>query len=681
MARPITDWRTVSPAELAGTKSTLEPAAAAEATEFDINVDDSDWPRNRKEVRYIRYKIFDPEKAQGVMRLAEPVISYDGNKLISVRMAARLHQPDGSIRDFGEDSVREREVARKGAGESALRRFFTGEGLVFKEKYLAVGGAQPGAVLEYAVETQGARAQTTTLQFLQINELPVRSFHYHQLATDYDEIWFHTVYGLHSGGHFEFRPKKADAETDVVGHDLPSLVTEPLQGPLAERSATLVDAYLPKRYVRQKASARAETTRKFGPDEAWAPVATLEFWREDDHVEKNNKLVAAADRIVAGAATDLERARKIHDFVQNLHQEHRKAQTPTVVASREPAPMLEVLDSAQNRNVVLGPMDFLYLEVSLGRAAGLQAEIVMLANRGMMPFSRKLVTPAAMPDRAVAFRIGGSWHFSLPAQKNPFPFDQLLWQFEGYNGLLALDQKQEFIDAPFLPAESSQLHRRGTFQLDESGTLKGEVQMTFSGHERAQVVERLVGHPRADQLTMLQKVLVSDFDGADIEVTDIRHLHDPYDPVEVTYELTWPGFAPTTGTQMVIRPFVFSTVSTSPFSATERHNDIVDSFQHMENDELTIALPPGYKPEVKNAPPSYPGPILSYEVSLAMERDRPILHVTRKKVIKLVSALPASYGAIKHWYDAVAESDQHTLVLTPEKPAPAGVAPASGGTP
>ncbi|WP_157693944.1 transglutaminase-like domain-containing protein [Opitutus sp. GAS368] len=658
---------------MAGTKSSLEPDAAAEALVLNIDINDENWPHTRHLERYIRYKIYDPEKAARIMRLSEQIPSYDGILLREVEFKARLHLPDGTVRNFGAESVHERDMVKQGTTgttDSFWRRLLTNEGWIVKEKFLAVGGAVPGSILEYSVIVDEHRNERTMFHVLQFDSIPVRQVTYRQKLPFDKTFWVHALYGLNTA-HLEVSADASGQTLTAKARDLGSLSDEPFSGPLTDRAVTLADCYILRTLTTYKET--RHETRKFTADEPWAPIATLEYWWASDHIDPTVKVTKTAAELTQGAGSDLEKARRIHDFVQRLHQQFIHAPASTAPASGRPVKMDDVLDLAKAHPTQLGNMDFVWLAISLFRAAGLQAEQLMLPDRGMVLFSRKLVSPAFLPTRCVAIHVGDAWHFSMPDQKNPLAFDELPWQAEGLGGLLALDQKQEFIDVPFSAAEKSAVRRTGDFHLDASGTLMGEGAVVYGGHEGQIFRAKLAGQTKEARFATLQHDLTGEFEGAEVEVTDLRQMDDVYEPLEVRFKLNWPGFGVVTDQRMIFRAFVFRSNSRPPFASTERRNALVFPFRHRELDLYTIALPAGYEPEAKEAPPSYPGPTLSYQIDLGLDRKRMVLHVSRDFSAGVILASPQNYPSIKNWFDAVTLSDQHSLVLvqTPGEAQPA----------
>src|SRR5687768_1125390 len=64
------NWLPIAPADLAQSTPQLEPEAPAEALLVSIDIEDSDFPRERKIVEYTRYKIFSPDKVENITRIS-----------------------------------------------------------------------------------------------------------------------------------------------------------------------------------------------------------------------------------------------------------------------------------------------------------------------------------------------------------------------------------------------------------------------------------------------------------------------------------------------------------------------------------------------------------------------------------------------------------------------------------
>jgi hypothetical protein len=652
-------WKPFPPEELAGTVAPLEPDAAAEVLYRKTEIDDSDYPRWRTITEYTRYKIFDPERADNIIRLSEFTAAVRGDDVRMVDMSARLTLPDGTTKEFGAESVHEQNVIR----ESVPVTFFTpyAERVEVKQKFLVVGGAQPGSILEFKVRTVERAPLPRVFRPLQIPDVPIRRLEYiHQLG---QSPFFQTSFFAINSTNIEIKEDK-DRTVTLTGHDLPSLHNEPFSGVPSYYSATAVTCYDANTFIPVKG---INLSRHFTPEMGpWAPYATIGNWISRTHIEITKDIKKVAAEVTQGATSDLEKARRIHDYVQNLNQKflHQGKKTHEAVFGTiddSIVSMYDVLHFEERDPPPLKSSDFLWLEISLDRAAGLHTESLLLPNRIVAPFDPRLPSSAFLPGTCAAIEIDGQWHFSMPQLRTSIPFDQLPWWLESQQGLLALDSKQEFIDVPASPPEQSVTKNEGAFTLGADGTLTGQCKRTLTGQYAYDA--RVLLNRKKEPNDIMKRILGRELDPAEIEITGIDNLDDYGKPLEISYTLTWAGFATIADNRIFFHPFVFRTKALSPFTATERYYPILFPFEYQDNDHLTIAFPPGYDPEVKVEPASHPGKILSHMLKLAYDAEHHVLYVDRDFSSALIALEPSNYAKLKGWYDAVANSDQHQLIL------------------
>jgi hypothetical protein len=653
-------WKPFPPEELTGKTAPLEPDAAAEVLYRKIEIDDSDYPRWRTITEYTRYKIFDPERADNIIRLSEFTAAVRSNDVRTVDMSARLTLPDGTTKEFGAESVHEQNVIR----ESVPVTFFTpyAERVEVKQKFLVVGGAQPGSILEFKVRTVERASLPRVFRPLQIPDVPIRRLEYiHELG---QSPFFQTSFFVINSTNIEIKEDKSSRTVTLTGHDLPSLHNEPFSGVPSYYSATAVTCYEANTFATVKGiSISRHFTPEMGP---WAPYATIGNWTSRVHVEITKDIKKVAAEITQGATSELEKAQRIHDYVQNLNQKfiHQGKKSHEAVFGTiddSIVSMYDVLHFQEQDPPPLKSSDFLWLEISLDRAAGLHTEALLLPSRIIAPFDPRLPSSAFLQETCAAIEIDGHWHFSMPQLRNSIPFDQLPWPLEGQQGLLALDSKQEFIDVPATPPGQSVTKNEGTFTLDAAGTLTGQCKRTLTGH--CAYDARALLNRKKEPDNIIRQILRRELDPAEIEITGIENLDDLTKPLEISYTLTWAGFATIADNRVFFHPFVFHTKALSPFTATERQNPIYFPFEYQDNDHLTIAFPPGYDPEVKVEPASHPGKILSHTLKLAYDAEHHVLYVDRDLSSALIAVEPSNYAILKGWYDAVADSDQYQLIL------------------
>jgi hypothetical protein len=658
-------WEAASAEELAASKPMIDPDAPAEVLSWKISVDDRNYPEYRDVSEYLRYKVFDPEKADHLMRLSQQAITVDGVEVREAEMSARLTQPDGTTKEYGAESVRERDVVRNASPDSALRKLFSSEGFSVKEKFLAVGGVQPGAVLEFRIKVTERYPRPATLRTLQIAGLSVRRLEYVQQPSPEVDHYRHAFFVLNTDG----KKLKEDKKTGLItlaAENLRPLSDEPLSGTPPYYAVTVASCYTHTQLYSMKGNSHH---REFGPDQPWAPFATVTSWISQDHIVLTAAVKKKAAELTSDATSPVEKAVRIHDYVQQLYQRffrERKSRRPVMINLADIVNMDDVMDFEKHEPEKMRDRDFTWLAVSLYRAAGLKSELLMLPNRRVAPFSEKLVSDAFLPELCVAVQWDDAWHFSLPTGRIPVAFDQLPWELRGGQGLFAREGRQDFLRIPSTAGAASRMAVTGKLELHPDGSLTGECKLALSGEEayasRAFLYTRPPEKRRSAVVASLRRALP----GASIRVQDVANVDDPAKPVEITYALRWPSFATSTENRLIFRPLVFRTKSTSPFTNAERHNSIYFPFARSEDDTYTLKLPPGFKLEAKVAPAGIPGDALSYKIGIGYAAKTDTLHVHREFVSEL-SVVPVQvYPDLKRWYDAVAASDQYELVLVRE---------------
>jgi hypothetical protein len=671
-------WAPIDPAQLSADAPRLDPDAPAEVLSWKITIDDRDladpFSHERRIREYVRYKIFDPEKAVAVTRVAATSLAVDGEELQGdVSLRARLTLPNGTSREFGDESVRERPVLHTGAEQTWTQRLLGGEGVEATEKFLAVSGIEPGSILEFQL-AHAERHLALTGRFLLQRSIPVRQVELTQLICPDNDVFTFRPFALNRGT----AQIAVDAKKHVLtlaAHDLPALVPEPFTGSVSNYALTYFFAYKARNstFVSHHAtSGDVQVDAKAGP---WASFATERWLFENDLAGPTPRVRKIADQLSAGATSDLQKARRVHHFVEDLHQKFlRTARKSALQATGDPplSSIDQVLDFADNPDVQIVPDDFQWLAVALYRATGLPVQSVLLPNRAAVRFDRRLVSGMFLPALGLRVQADGQWHFDQPISNIRLPFGQLPWQQEGQVALLVQKNKQEFVDVPLTPSDQSVISNSGDFVLDDLGHLTGECRRSYTG-QSAEVVRALFRRANAQrEQGILRRQLLAEFKPANIRIHQITGADDDEAPLTITYAFDYPDFAVLTRDRIIFRPSVFHASSAAPFSADLRHYNLEFPYQWQEQDTVALQLPAGYSLEAKNAPPSYPGPILSYRVQLGLEPVKNVLQLQRDFRSTILAAPRSAYPALKGWYDRVAASDQHELVLVR---APAGAAP------
>jgi len=713
-AAPKQDWLPVSPEERGASASRLEADAPAEVLFRKVEIDDNDYPRERVTREYIRFKVFQPEQIDFITRLA--VLEYSGSSLFGaereVKLAGRLTLPNGTVKDFGDEAIRERPARQSAADRGLMDRLFgSASDAQVKERFLAISGIEAGAVLEYRTEVTERLSIVQTPGFgLQSLRMPVRQLEYRIHPADPKEWACRYVVLNKSVGHVTTE-KDSKGVISISGSNLPSLPSEPLMAP----TPAYYGLYFVFSYDRIHITLRADKLgaggdsslvdpRKTGP---WSPLATRGFLMLDDRVEVTSRIRQLAAQATAGAGTPLEKARAIHRQVQTLFARFRdesKLNKTQLRNGRRTHSLDDVLEYDRKSIVVgLGSRDYTALAMALYQAAGLECKGILLPNRRELPFNRQLVAEATLPVLAAAVRIDGEWHYSLPAARPAVAFGALPWACEGAGGLWLQTGQEEFAAIPSADGGKSLIGNSGVFTLDADGTLTGEAHRKFTGHSAETLREKLVGRDEQRQRNFLARQLSDLFRSAGVEtaasapeetgegeepheastekpivVTKVSGVDDSENPIEVTYTLRLPGFAVATGGRMILRPWLFRLNAATPFTVSTRKLDVYFPYAWQELDVGVIKLPPDCTPEFSEAPVGRSGRALHYQAQLTYNAEKNQLKFRREFASNVVSVPVASYPELKAWYEEMARGDQQEVILNrAAAPAPAASAPAA----
>lgn len=660
-------WDPLSARDLSAAAARVDPAAPAEAIFRRIVVDDSRFPEERRTHVYVRYRIFDPERAVGVTRVSLPSVSFDGRQYSSVSIAARLLLPSGQIKTFGAEALRERTTAESGAQKTWLSRLL-GSGLEIKERFLAIPGIETGSVLEIQTDYTDRTPVRFYWIVLQQRLYPDRELSFTYRAT-HDPAWYFQSFLLNGNQVHAVRTRDERRRSMSVSvQRLPALTEEPMAGNAPDYALTFVADVEPI----NQGLRLYRTMQHFDLDlehQPWSGYATRIFMLESDRIVTTGALRELAASITAGAASNYAKAKAIHDWVQGLYLRYIRRVRPAGQVDFATS-IREVAELDQHPRTVSDDMTFIALEVALDRLSGMDAHTVMLPNRSFSHFAVHLVADPFLPTLAARVQVGPSqWEYSDPISGTCYAFGALPWESEGEAALIAA-HGQQFVPVPYAPAEHSRMTNTGRFELDAEGQLEGTATRQLTGHpaEIARFQLRNAG-PEARR-NYFRRALHGELKGAEIEIERISGLDDPYVPIQVSYHLKWPGFAERTNTRLIFHPCVFHWTQTSPFTSADRQDNFRFPYRWQESDRLTIGLPEGYSIEAKEMPSSIPSAALSYVCRIAQEAKSGRLHYSRDFTSNVTLAPPAAARAIFAIYNGITARDQFELVAVRKAPAP-----------
>jgi hypothetical protein len=663
LASGMEAWRPVSAALLQEKTPAIDPNAPAEVLEWTLKIDDSERPQRSTIHEYIRYKIFDPERAVNLTRVSATGYSNYGSDYRNVDVRARLILPNGTQKEFGKESIQERDLVKSANNGNWVSRVFGPAGVEMKEKFLAIGAIEPGSIVEFQYQTRQDYPGPFYAFLLQRNGVPVRSLKFEQVFAD-SGLYSTSATLLNSSG-LDVKETASPQKTSitVTAANLPAYENETFDGPIYSRVLTFIGNYRPR--GERLITVHPFEAREFPPNSSpWVGFATMGYLGEQDLTRPTLELKKLANTITAGATTDDERALRIHRYVRDLYQKFLKGSQNGAYRPNFALPEAgEVAEYSKHADQHFWPVNFLYLAVALYREAGLQTQVLLLPDCNFVFFSPKLTSNVFLPGACARVLVGASWKYSMPQTEVPLPFDSLPWNNRGGVALIAQDSKAEFIDVPEAPASETDVTNSGKLELGADGSLGGRCSRVVSGEVAARVRKEM-GNEVTDEVKRRLADGVRDEIKADtLTVVSVDGLGEPDKPVSFDFDVHWDNYAEATKERIIFRPSVFHGLSNSLFSDDVRHNRIIFPYKWADHDNLTIQLPQGYSFEAPSIPPSQPGKVFDYEISISVYKKSNRIAFTRTFTNNGEVIPAAAYPVVKQWFDSMAESDGHELIL------------------
>lgn len=649
-------WEPVDPADLAATASPGFPEADVEIllSRHEMEECQSNHVVMLLDVgkdqlittNFIRAKIY---TAKGVTDLGKFSIRFRSDHQVT-GTAARVVKADGSARELTKGDILET-VLKRTRGEREQ-----------KEITFVFPGLEPGDVVEYQwVEVLGRELFVET--FFCQEEFPVREYHFivGDMASRGSVGWMHCPPAETSNrDNFE-----------VTLRNLAAFKAEDYMPPLYEFRGWI---YVAKMFP------MAPTEK-----DIWRDLSI--YWGDEfkTATRPNTPVKKAAAELLAGAATDDDKLRRLYEFCQNEIFNTSYRITPELQAAVEkhrdqsadsPAKILEQKRGRSDEiNRLFG---------ALARAAGYEARYARNASQSTIA---NVMIPCGwgfVGSDSVAVQCGGEWRYFNPGNYL-LPYGLMAADDEGATTLLCDTKKAvEYGRIPASAASDSQVTRKGRLTLDDEGTLTGEVEIVYSGH----IATIRKADTWSDTLAEATKDFCAEINARlpNAEVTEVQwtNLENQQMPVTVRYQVRVPGYAQQVGKRLIFGPGFFESGRNALFTANERQFPIIFPYPWQEHDDVEIVLPEGFALDK----PSAPQPVGSFDGAMgatyAMQYNGKTRTFSLRRDFSLgnngMFAFRAeAYPALKELFELLHQSDTHAIVIKPKaKPAsPAAAAPAA----
>lgn len=625
-------WRDVSPAELAMKTPTVEPDADAEAIFWEVRVDDKKIGKLSYN-HYVRVKIFTERGREKFSKLDIPF--YKGKKVEDV--AARVVKPDGTIINLPATDIFEREIVKSNE-------------VKVKAKSFAVPGIEPGVIVEYQYsETFKGDSATGERLFFQ-RDIPMQRVTYY--VRPYKGMTLNFVPFNTSDVRFV---ETKDRFYEGTMTNVPALKEEPYMPPEDEVRKWTFLSYAPLNIGNQTIGAML----------GWSFFASRYSGWQQLMVKPNKNLKKQADIIVAGAATDEEKLKKIYAYVQTQIR-NISFDTTLTEEQREKIDIDKIEDIIKERAGTSFQVNLLC--GALASAAGLDARLYFSSNRNEIFFNPEKVSNGAFLHSAgIGVRVQNNWMYLDPG--TPYlAYGDMFWHDQSAIGMLISQNGHDWIRPSLSEYGKSLSHRTGKFKLLEDGTLEGTARIEYTGHRAISRRESGYQSSAAQREKQFEEEIKRRVSTAEISALSIENFDDSSKPLTYSFKIRIPGYAQKTGKRLFLQPGFFEYGSDAVFSSATRTYSITFPYPWSEEDSAEIELPKGFALDSADAPAeaSDPQKIGSLKIKMGVDKTTNTLKYERKFHFGGGGNIlfpAATYKPLKTMFDAFHKADMHTITL------------------
>ena len=400
------EWRPIEPADLALKAAVVEPNADAEAIFWDIRVDDG-GENDLVLSHYVRIKIFNERGREKYSKIDIPYFNHVKIKDV----AARTIKPDGSILELAKDDIIEKVVVKA-------------SGLKLRTKTFAFPGIEPGAIIEYKWKEVRSNSSANDLRLQFQRDIPVQSVTYHLKPAGSSVVDVRPF----NMDQPKFEKEKNGFQVATV-KNMPAFREEPMMPP--------------EDNVRSWATVRYLTLLSliYG----YNMIAAQLYIGLKPYLKVDNEIKQKVAEITAGVDSAEAQINKIFDFCRNNIKNTSDKSLGFTEDDIEKLKENKKPSDTLKRGVGPG-IDINLLFAALVNAAGFEARVTLLPDRGERLFDRTAYVRGSLRPSYIAVRFGETWKFFDPGLQYIAP-GMLRWQEEGVDALI-VDEHSAWVRTP-----------------------------------------------------------------------------------------------------------------------------------------------------------------------------------------------------------------------------------------
>jgi transglutaminase-like putative cysteine protease len=627
------DWLPISAEDLKLTGEPLAPAAPAILLYRQVDRDDN----GPSETNYVRIKILTEEGR----KFADVEIPFDKKSENIRSIRARTIEPDGSIVNFG-GTLYEKPIVQA-RGVKLLAKTFT------------LPGVQVGSIVEYRYTRDLAYGYVFNSHWILSDELFTRYAKFSLDPYRRFTLSYSWPVGLPEG---TAAPKNEHGKIRLETHNVPAFVTEEYMPPENELKYRVDFIYQSDSDVQPEKDSAAY----------WKKYGKRTNTHVEDFIDKRRAMSDAVAQIVAPDDTPEAKLRKIYERVQRVHNLNYERRKSEQEEDREKIKENRNAEDVWTHGYGSGN-DLALLFLALARAAGIQAEAVIISTRDTHFFNAQVMNPAELNSYVVAVTLDGKLLYLDPGIALS-PFGMLPWSETAVKGLKLDKSGGTWITTPLPEPKDSRIERAAHFQLTSAGTLDGKVTVTYTGQEALWRRQEEMNEDDADRRQFLEDQIKADIpSGIEVELTNRPDWSSASSTLTAEYDLKVPGWAAGAGQRGLLPMGLFGAQDKRAFVHTTRVHPIYFNFPHQTVDDITIELPENIQVSSLPQPRTSDRKTLVYSESAEHKNSSLVLH--RDVLVYLTVVNVKYFDSIRDFFQTVRNGDEEQVILISAKKAAA----------
>ena len=619
------EWQPVTPDELKMTSEPNAPGAPAIYLYRQVDRDDQE----SHEYNYLRIKILTEE---GRKQADVEIPFFKGEGSIH-NLKARTIRPDGSILNF-DGKVYEKTVVKV-------------KGLKYLAKTFTLPDVQVGSIIEYHYTIDWDPSQYfTQSRWILSEDLYTRKAKFSLKPVSSIQLRWSWSVGLPTGTN---PPKDDHGTIRLETSSVPAFQAEDYMPPENELKYRVDFIYNPDNDEKEA-------------DKFWKKEGKKRYEALDSFINRRKGMEQAVAGMVSPSDAPEVKLQKIYARVQQLRNFSFEAEKTEQEQKREKVKDINNVEDVLKRGMGDG-RQITWLYLALVRAAGFEAYPVLVARRSDYFFNPKLMNAGELNDNVVLVKLNGKDIYCDPGTAYA-PYGLLPWAETGVQGLRLDKDGGSWVTTALPNSSDSRIERRGELRLTDEGTLQGKLTVTYSGLE---ALWRRLDERNEDE-TNRKKFLEDQVKeyipaGSEVELKNKPDWSGSTPPLVAEYEIKVAGWASSAGRRALVPVGLFSGTEKHLFDHAERVHPIYFDFPFEKLDDVSVALPLGWKVDSLPQAQNQDHRVIAY--TLKAENNSGALHLSRKLDVDIILLQTQYYGALRNFFQAVRTGDEGQIVLLP----------------